>query len=94
MASVVVAPPSPVPKHEDAPSLEAINRVDMLYDKCAEKPQGTVFFQRDLSNLQVAETMGELTTLLQELCDRHLMKLMTFDGEPCWKLRSKSEADK
>ena len=37
-----------------------------------------------------ANTMTELTLLLQDLCDRHLMKLMTFDNEPCWKLRSKT----
>jgi DNA-directed RNA polymerase III subunit RPC6 len=66
----------------------------VLYDKCAEAPQGTVFFQRELSNMQVAHTMTELTMLLQNLCDRHLMKLMTFDNEPCWKLRSKTEAEK
>lgn len=87
-------PPSPKQEDVPAPTLDAAGRADALYDRCAEKPQGTVFFQRDLSNMQIAETMGELTMLLQELCDRHLMKLMTFDGEPCWKLRSRSEADK
>jgi DNA-directed RNA polymerase III subunit RPC6 len=44
--------------------------------------------------MQVAETITELLVLLQELCDRHLLKLMTLEGEPCWKLRSRSEADK
>lgn len=67
---------------------------DALYDKCAERSLGTVFFQRDLSNMQVAETMSVLTMLLQELCDRHLMKLMTLEGEPCWKLRTKADAEK
>ncbi|OAL45911.1 RNA polymerase Rpc34 [Pyrenochaeta sp. DS3sAY3a] len=67
---------------------------DALYDKCAERSLGTVFFQRDLSNMQVAETMSVLTMLLQELCDRHLMKLMTLEGEPCWKLRTRADAEK
>lgn len=91
--------PSMVPKEEepsavDLASNDAATPADALYDKCAQRSQGTVFFQRDLSNMQVAETMAELTVLLQELCDRHLMKLMTFEGEPCWKLRSRPEADK
>jgi DNA-directed RNA polymerase III subunit RPC6 len=92
------AAPLPVPKVEDAavqqPSNEVVSPADALYDKCAERPQGTVFFQRDLSNMQVAETMAELTMLLQDLCDRHLLKLMTLEGEPCWKLRSRTDADK
>lgn len=91
--------PLPVPKEEDAaavtqPSNEIVSPADALYDKCVERSAGTVFFQRDLSNMQVAETIAELTMILQELCDRHLMKLMTLDGEPCWKLRSRSDADK
>jgi DNA-directed RNA polymerase III subunit RPC6 len=96
MASAVA--PFPAPKEEDAAAPGASNDIispaDALYDTCAQRSQGTVFFQRDLSNMQVAETMAELTMLLQELCDRHLMKLMTLEGEPCWKLRSRTEADK
>jgi DNA-directed RNA polymerase III subunit RPC6 len=92
------AEPLAVPKQEEALGVDlngdAISPADALYDKCAQRSQGTVFFQRDLSNMQVAETMAELTMLLQELCDRHLMKLMTFEGEPCWKLRSRAEAEK
>lgn len=92
------AAPLPVSKEEEAavpqPSNEIVSPADALYDKCAERSQGTVFFQRDLSNMQVAETMAELTMILQELCDRHLLKLMTLDSEPCWKLRSRSDADK
>lgn len=95
MASALTAAPSPAPppKEDDVPATE-VSLTDLLYDKCAQAPEGTVFFQRELSNMQVANTMAELTSLLQELCDRHLMKLMTFDNEPCWKLRSKTEADK
>lgn len=96
MAAAVV--PSMIPKEEAPERLQSANEVvspaDALYDRCAQRSLGTVFFQRDLSNMQVAETMAELTTLLQELCDRHLMKLMTLEGEPCWKLRSREEADK
>lgn len=89
------AAPLPVPKEEPpAASNEVVSPADALYDKCAQRSEGTVFFQRDLSNMQVAETMADLTLLLQDLCDRHLMKLMTLEGEPCWKLRSRSEADK
>lgn len=94
------ATPVPVPKEEDATAAQQpsndinISPADALYDKCVERSAGTVFFQRDLSNMQVAETIAELTMLLQELCDRHLMKLMTLDNEPCWKLRSRSDADK
>jgi DNA-directed RNA polymerase III subunit RPC6 len=95
-ASASAAPtpalPAPTPKQEDDP-LSAL-RVDELYDKCAERPKDTTFFQRDLSNMQVAESMGELLKMVQDLVDRHLMKPMTLDGESCWKLRSRSDAEK
>lgn len=94
---MATAAPLPLPKVEDAvapPTNDEVSPADALYDRCAERSLGTVFFQRDLSNMQVAETMAELIRLLQDLCDRHLMKLMTLEGEPCWKLRSRSEADK
>jgi DNA-directed RNA polymerase III subunit RPC6 len=93
MASAVAPPP--VPKEESAADAnETISPADALYNKCAERPAGQTFFQRDLSNMQVAETMAQLTMLLQDLCDRHLLKLMTFEGDPCWKLRSREDADK
>jgi DNA-directed RNA polymerase III subunit RPC6 len=90
------AAPIPAVKQEDAvePQNEVVSPADALYNKCAERSQGTVFFQRDLSSMQVAETVAELTMLLQDLCDRHLLKLMTLEGEACWKLRSRIEADK
>jgi DNA-directed RNA polymerase III subunit RPC6 len=92
------AAPLPVPKVEDPVATpgatENANPADALYDKCAQQSLGTVFFQRDLTNMQVADTIAQLTMLLQELCDRHLMKLMTLEGEPCWKLRSRPDADK
>lgn len=83
-----------------APALEAHegvppqNKIDVLYDQCAKAPQGTLFFQRDLSNMAVADNLNELIVLVQELVDMQLMKPMTFDGEPCWKLRTRQDADK
>ncbi|EFQ89810.1 hypothetical protein PTT_13779 [Pyrenophora teres f. teres 0-1] len=72
----------------------ALSPADALYEKCAQRPTGQIFFQRDLCNMNVANTMAELTVLLRELCDCHLLKLMTFEGDPCWKLRTREEADK
>ncbi|KAF2748384.1 DNA-directed RNA polymeras-like protein III subunit Rpc34 [Sporormia fimetaria CBS 119925] len=66
----------------------------MLYNKCESLPKGTVFFQRDLTKLAIAEDSNELLTILQDLVERQLMKLMTFDGEACWKLRPREEAEK
>jgi len=93
-ASATAAPATtlPTPKQEVTP-LSPL-RVDELYDKCAERPKDTTFFQRDLSNMQVAESMGELLKMVQDLVDRHLMKPMTLDGESCWKLRSRTDAEK
>lgn len=87
---------APALKSEAAASApeSALPRADQLYDRCAQAPAGTVFFQRDLVNMGVAEDVNDLIGLLQELVDRHLMKLMTFDGEPCWKLRSREDAEK
>ncbi|EMD64033.1 hypothetical protein GGP41_006491 [Bipolaris sorokiniana] len=96
MASVTA--PSPVPKEEpvDANNSnnESLSPADALYEKCAQRPAGQIFFQRDLSNMQVADTMAQLMELLQELGDRHLLKIMTFEGVTCWKLRTREEADK
>jgi DNA-directed RNA polymerase III subunit RPC6 len=94
MSSAVA--PSPAPKEEAVETAvnEVVSPADALYEKCAQRPAGQIFFQRDLSNMQVAETVAQLTVLLQELCDRHLLKLMTFDGGPCWQLRTREDADK
>ena len=95
MASAVAS--APVPKEEPVDAnnnTDVVSPADALYDKCAQRPAGQIFFQRDLSNMQVADTMAQLTVLLQELCDRHLLKLMTFEGDPCWKLRTREDADK
>lgn len=92
------APPPALKAEAPAAPVEAtesvLPRADQLYDRCAQAPAGTVFFQRELVNMGVAENVNELIVLLQELVDRHLMKLMTFDGEPCWKLRTREDADK
>lgn len=88
---------TPLPVQDAAaqqPSDAIVSPSDALYNKCNERIEGTTFFQRDLSNMQVAETVAELMALLQELCDRHLMKLMMLEGEACWKLRSRSDAEK
>jgi len=96
MSSASAVMPAPAVK-EEAPEGSAdavLSPADALYEKCAQRPTGQIFFQRDLSNMQVAETMAQLTVILQELCDRHLLKLMTFEGDPCWKLRTREDADK
>ncbi|USP76392.1 uncharacterized protein yc1106_03666 [Curvularia clavata] len=98
MASTTAPPPvpkeEPVEASNDASNNEVLSPADALYEKCAQRPAGQIFFQRDLSNMQVADTMAQLMVLLQELCDRHLLKMMTFEGDPCWKLRSREDADK
>jgi DNA-directed RNA polymerase III subunit RPC6 len=104
----MASPAQQAPRHEvkmedvDAPAaLPAAadpavvqNKAEALYEKCAQAPEGTVFFQRDLSNMAVAENLAELIVLLQQLVDKHLMKLMQFDNEPCWKIRTREVADK
>ncbi|ORY06892.1 DNA-directed RNA polymeras-like protein III subunit Rpc34 [Clohesyomyces aquaticus] len=71
------------------------SKVDALYNKCAEAPKGTVFIQRELASMQIAESTTQLLTLLQELTDRHFMKsLEMHDGQPCWVLRTREEAEK
>ncbi|KAF2013880.1 DNA-directed RNA polymeras-like protein III subunit Rpc34 [Aaosphaeria arxii CBS 175.79] len=96
MASASVAAPEAVKRDEDEALDQARTqqeRMEQLYQKCAEAPEGTVFFQRDLANMAIAN-MQELVVILQELVDRHLMKIMQFDGEPCWKVRTKEEAER
>jgi DNA-directed RNA polymerase III subunit RPC6 len=78
----------------DAPTPVDPAKADLLYDKCDKEPPGTVFFQRDLTNMGVAEDLAELVRLINDLEARHLFKTMRFDEEPCWKLRSRDDAEK
>ncbi|KAF2465358.1 DNA-directed RNA polymeras-like protein III subunit Rpc34 [Lindgomyces ingoldianus] len=85
----------PPPDDESALASVGPSKVDALYSKCAEAPQGTFFIQRELASMQIAESTGQLLALLQELTDRHLMKsLELHDGQPCWVLRTREEAEK
>jgi DNA-directed RNA polymerase III subunit RPC6 len=70
------------------------SKADMLYEKAAQQPTGTVFFQRDLSSMGVAEDIGEILVLSRELAENHLFKLLTYDGEPCWSVRPRDVAEK
>ncbi|KAF2440086.1 RNA polymerase Rpc34 [Karstenula rhodostoma CBS 690.94] len=70
------------------------SRADMLYEECAKRPEGTTFFQRDLTSMQIARDLNELLNLVADLSNRHLLKPLQFEGEPCWKLRPKDIADK
>ncbi|KAJ4351988.1 34-kDa subunit of RNA polymerase III (C) [Didymosphaeria variabile] len=97
MASASTAPLEPVSKAEDAvaPAAEDItSRADMLYEECAKRPEGTTFFQRDLTSMQIARDLNELLNLVGDLSNRHLLKPLQFEGEPCWKLRPKDIAEK
>ena len=69
-------------------------RRERLYDKCAEATEGTIFFQRDLSNMDIAESVVDLLKIVQDLLDKHLFILMKFEGVPCWKIRSREDAAK
>ena len=99
MASASTAPPALATKAEDAaavvPAPEDMgSRADMLYEECAKRPEGTTFFQRDLTGMQIARDLNELLSLVGDLSNRHLLKPLQFEGEPCWKLRPKDIADK
>ncbi|KAF2186651.1 DNA-directed RNA polymeras-like protein III subunit Rpc34 [Zopfia rhizophila CBS 207.26] len=85
---------SPAPAREESPAPETLDKKDILYNKCAQAPDGTVFYQRDFVNMHVAENTTALMRLLQELVDSHLMKTMMWENQPCWKLRSRDEAAK
>ncbi|KAF2006280.1 RNA polymerase Rpc34 [Amniculicola lignicola CBS 123094] len=78
----------------DGEPTTAEERANNLYQKGSEAPQGTIFFQRDLHNMQVAESLADLLNLIGILVGQHLFKPMTFENEPCWEVRSRDEADK
>lgn len=99
MASASTAPPALATKAEDAaavapPTEDMGTRADMLYEECAKRPEGTTFFQRDLTGMQIARDLNELLSLVGDLSNRHLLKPLQFEGEPCWKLRPKDIAEK
>ncbi|KAF2653483.1 RNA polymerase Rpc34 [Lophiostoma macrostomum CBS 122681] len=99
MATTSAKAPPPEVKMEDAEALQAPvsdigPRRERLYDKCAEATEGTVFFQRDLSNMDIAESVTDLLRIVQDLLDKHLFILMKFEGVPCWKIRPREEAAK
>ncbi|KAK7186709.1 hypothetical protein DPSP01_001062 [Paraphaeosphaeria sporulosa] len=99
MASASTAPLELATKAEDgaavAPAAEDMgSRADMLYEECAKRPEGTTFFQRDLTGMHIARDLNELLNLVGDLSNRHLLKPLQFEGEPCWKLRPKDIAEK
>lgn len=99
MASASAAPPELASQVEDggavAPAADDMaSRADMLYEECAKRPEGTTFFQRDLTSMQIARDLNELLNLVGDLSNRHLLKPLQFEGEPCWKLRPRDIADK
>ncbi|KAB2574541.1 putative dna-directed rna polymerase iii subunit rpc34 protein [Lasiodiplodia theobromae] len=76
-----------------------MSKKDQLYDKCAERPPGTIFFQEDLSLFNIAKDVEELVRICQELVDSHLFELLekghnNWDRVLCWRLRSREDAAK
>lgn len=99
MASPSAAPPDPVVKPDDAdavaPTADDLTiRADLLYDECAKRPEGTTFFQRDLTSMEVASNLDELLIMVVDLSNRHLLKPLQFENEACWKVRPRDIADK
>ena len=76
------------------PGAPSGSKKDQLYGRCAEAPLDTVFYQRDLANMQVADDSASLMGLIQELVDAHMLQVMTWEGQVCYKLRSRDEAVK
>ncbi|KAF2145031.1 uncharacterized protein K452DRAFT_284422 [Aplosporella prunicola CBS 121167] len=75
------------------------SKKDQLYDKCAEREPGTIFYQEDLSLFNVAKDVEELVRLCQELVDAHLFELLesgqnAWDRALCWRLRTREDAAK
>ncbi|OCK82771.1 RNA polymerase Rpc34 [Lepidopterella palustris CBS 459.81] len=70
------------------------SKKDQLYEKCAESPLDTIFYQRDFNDMHVAEDGHSLMVLIQQLLDAHLLQVMTWDGQQCYKIRSRDEAAK
>ncbi|KAF2196298.1 RNA polymerase Rpc34 [Delitschia confertaspora ATCC 74209] len=73
---------------------ELQSKAEELYEKCATAPPDTLWVQRDLSNLQIAEDTPTLLRLIQILTNAHLFKLLTLETSACWKLRTRAEAAK
>jgi DNA-directed RNA polymerase III subunit RPC6 len=67
---------------------------EALYEQCTRAPSDTIWIQRELSNLQIAEDTPTLMRLLQHLVDNHLMKVLQIDRTVCWKIRPREEAAK
>lgn len=82
------------------PATSAISAADFqqqseaLYEECLKYPPDTLWAQRDLANLQIAETTSVLMRILQHLTDTFHLKMLQQDGIPCWKIRSKTEVQK
>lgn len=97
MASASTAQPDPAPKTEDGvipAAVDITSRADLLYEECAKRPEGTTFFQRDLTSMDVASDLAELIQMVGSLSNRHLLKPLQFDNEACWKLRPRDIAEK
>ena len=85
---------------EGTPSGPSISREELhaqsqqLYEQCLKSPPDTIWVQRELANLQIAETTPILMKMMQYLVDTHHFKLLQMDGTVCWKIRTKTEVDK
>ena len=44
--------------------------------------------------MQVADDSASLMGLIQQLVDAHMLQVMTWEGQVCYKLRSRDEAVK
>lgn len=67
---------------------------DALYNRCATRPPGTLFFQEDLVEMSLTKDLNELMTAVQTLVDSHLFLVYNHDGHICWKLRSREDGAK
>lgn len=67
-----------------------------LYASCASQPADKVFNQEDLLSLNIIPNndLQELLVCLQRLAKDGLLKVMTKDGKPCWKVVKKEDAAK
>ena len=74
--------------------LDEATRADAIYDKCAEAAEGTIFYMRDLSSMGIANDISDLLNIANALVDKYLFKLLSFEGEACWKVRTRGDAEK
>lgn len=71
------------------------DKADLIYSKCFDISSTTeTFNQADLVAMNIASNLTELLQFVQQLMQANLFQILTLDGAPCYRCRTREDAAK